>query len=1239
MSKVASLSKPLAFWSGCIAIVTGIIVLFGWQYNIEIIKSAIPGAVSMKPNAALAFILVGFAQLSATKSTKTAKYITIICSSLIISIGLFSLLHLFFNLDLGIENFIYRETALTHGTIYPGVMSLNTAINFILLGIIYFLIAFHKQIFTIQFSVVYILSISVFVLFGYVTHLEHLVGSIAFAKMPYHTALLFILICGGVIASTSQEKHLFKTLEQKLFIGFAFSIAIVLYIFLLSASELFPVNTERETANTTLRNVQMLKSLQNDLTDVENDLEQYIFSGDPKYLHKQLAKVEEFKKQIDNSLKKDTNNPSLQKTARISRQLLEISKNVNESLNRNSTIDAHSLLILQSLINQAHDLTAFNLEHQLATLAAINELKIQNYKIASYIKIIGILLQISLISFLFIYTKNNIEQRMQAEELYRKANAQLKNRVIEQRQMIGYSEKRYRAVAENTPLAICNTLMDGTVIYANQACVNLIGHISAEAMYQKGNAPFFIRNNGYSEFQHQLNSLGFVKNFELTGLTEKAEVKVLSVSAWLDNDIVYYIITDITEHKITENKLINTNLLLSFLIEINKINDVTQEDLLIDTCKAAVQAGKFTTAWFAKYNESNKALNLSYITGINSGIPDTISLNSENIPKKLLFVQEAMQSGVYKIVAEIPTNQPLFTKSDLPSEISNCFSACFPIKVSNLLLGCFVVHSDFPRVFDDNNIKLLAKSALDLEAALTQLQISGEQSAIELARKKLSLAVEQSPVSVVITDSKGRIEYVNAQFCAITQYTQAEIVGKTQGFIKSGYHDTSFYKNLWNTILSGNNYRGEILNKKKNGEVFWEAVLISPLKNEAGTITNFITVKEDITEYKKLIEELTAAKEKAEEMSRLKSNFLANMSHELRTPLIGILGYADILSTEFPDPDIADMALTITESGERLKNTLNMILDLSRIGSEQKLLNSKISNVIPLIQGSVETYTEIARKKNLVLNSVYSSQELLGFIDEDLFVDALNNIIKNAVIYTKQGGISITTSIEKSDDLTHIKIDVADTGIGIDEKDYTQIFEEFRQASEGLSRSFEGTGLGLTLAKEYIESMNGTISVASTLGAGSTFTIRIPLVEGVHSLSPEASNAPKEPPAISNMTEEYSILYIEDDYISQKVVSRMLHNRYLVDTANSGKAALEQVKNKHYQCILMDINLGEGADGTEVTKEIRKIPEYKEIPIIAVTAYAGSENKNKFLAAGCTDYISKPFSQKELISFIKKVLN
>lgn len=358
----------------------------------------------------------------------------------------------------------------------------------------------------------------------------------------------------------------------------------------------------------------------------------------------------------------------------------------------------------------------------------------------------------------------------------------------------------------------------------------------------------------------------------------------------------------------------------------------------------------------------------------------------------------------------------------------------------------------------------------------------------------LSRAIENSPAGVIITDAEANIEYVNRRYEEVIGFSSGELIGKNTSVLKSGSNNPGLYQDLWKKITSGQDWDGELLNKKKNGELYWEHALISPMIDAKGRTTHYIAIKEDITQKKEMERALIEAKEKAEEMNKLKSNFLANMSHELRTPMIGILGYSELLQTELQDnPELKELASVINRGGIRLMETLNLILDLSRIESGNLEINHAPIELNELLNESIRLYEENARRKDLSIGSNFLHESIKVCSDSRLLSLSVNNLIDNAIKFTVKGVVTISAKTKTIGENDYVVIHVNDTGIGIPEEKQQIIFDEFRQVSEGYSRSFEGNGLGLSLAKKAVEILGGTISVDSQPGIGSTFAIQLPV--------------------------------------------------------------------------------------------------------------------------------------------------
>ncbi len=367
------------------------------------------------------------------------------------------------------------------------------------------------------------------------------------------------------------------------------------------------------------------------------------------------------------------------------------------------------------------------------------------------------------------------------------------------------------------------------------------------------------------------------------------------------------------------------------------------------------------------------------------------------------------------------------------------------------------------------------------------------RKAAENRLKLLNRAVEQSTATVVITDKEGHIQYVNPRFTQLTGYTFDEIKGKNPRFLQSGNHTKSYYNELWKTILSGNNWHGEFHNIKKNNEPYWEQAVISPILDEKGEIAHFIAVKEDITEKKKMLEDLIEAKERAEESDRLKTAFLNNVSHEIRTPFNGILGFLSLMTKKGVSDLERDQYMgIINKSADRLLNTINDIVESSQIQTGQtsvKMTDISFSQIINEISNRYEVE---ASKKGLsfqIINKLPDHSTTL-VADRSKLLSILNKLIDNAVKFTESGSVKLEIDQLEND----YSFSIHDTGIGIPQEKLHTIFNYFTQVELSETKAFEGSGLGLFISKAYVDMLGGNIWVQSCKNKGTTFAFTLPIV-------------------------------------------------------------------------------------------------------------------------------------------------
>lgn len=501
--------------------------------------------------------------------------------------------------------------------------------------------------------------------------------------------------------------------------------------------------------------------------------------------------------------------------------------------------------------------------------------------------------------------------------------------------------------------------------------------------------------------------------------------------------------------------------------------------------------------------------------------------------------------------------------------------------------------------------------------------------------KSLELALDSSELGYYdINVLTGHVIY-NKSCLSMLGY-EKDTVKKDKDWWMSLIHpdDLENAERLWDDFMNFKSdiYQVEVRMRSSDGNYKWilDKCKIFELDKD-GKPLRIVGTHMDISQRKAYEEAILNAKEAAEESNNLKSNFLTNMSHELRTPLTGILGFSELLISELEDDEHKDMAELILKGGKRLTITLNSILDLSRLESNQLGMYCRNLDLVEILEDTVQKYYKSAASKGLKITFETDYDSLICNLDEKMTNDILDNLLQNAVTYTDIGSISIKLDITDNSDVKLAKLSVKDTGIGINPKFHGQIFEPFRQASEGLSRRFEGTGLGLTLTRKYTEMMGGDISLFSDEGKGAEFTVRFPFI----SYRCKSEKVKEVKPPVINKT-GINAVFIEDEIENFELLNMLLRPYMNLQHYSTGLDAIQKIKDDKFDLIFMDIGLKD-INGMEATRLIRQFDNYKETPIIAITAFAMAGDKEKILASGCDEYISKPFTRDDLFNVLRKM--
>jgi len=590
-----------------------------------------------------------------------------------------------------------------------------------------------------------------------------------------------------------------------------------------------------------------------------------------------------------------------------------------------------------------------------------------------------------------------------------------------------------------------------------------------------------------NSFKHLISAL----SKKGKGLAQIAEFRILKNGCniryiWLkfspvydeNNQLIRILgaIQDITERKkqeILTDVIYNISQAASDLTDFREFYIVIQKEI-----NKLVDANNMFVAF---YDEKEDALDVQYITGEVSSID---FVPAEGTISKLVITENC---------SLLLDNDTLldFDKRGKIKRVGKSSKTWLgvPLRKENDPFGVLVVQNyERDKAFNEEDQALLEFISLQLVSAIRSMQDSEK---IEV----LNNSVEQSPVSIVITNKAGDIEYVNPKFEQITGYSFAEVYGKNPKILKSGATPLKVYKDLWGTILNGREWKGEIKNKKKDGTDYWELASISPVKNKAGNISHFVAVKEDITDRKELVKELLLSKEKAEESDRLKTAFLANMSHEIRTPMNGILGFSELLrENDLNKNEINRYIDIINSNGRQLLDIIDDIITVSNLEVKQLKLNNRQFNLVSFLEKirlTIEMESRYIEKEHINLVFPVLKQEVYQIeADEGKMQQVLINLLKNALKFTSRGSVQLKLT-EMDDRMLFFQ--VQDSGMGISADMQEVIFDRFRQVDDSNTRSFGGTGLGLAISKGLVELMGGKIWLKSSLGKGSSFGFSIPI--------------------------------------------------------------------------------------------------------------------------------------------------
>jgi PAS domain S-box-containing protein len=843
----------------------------------------------------------------------------------------------------------------------------------------------------------------------------------------------------------------------------------------------------------------------------------------------------------------------------------------------------------------------------------------------------------------------------QAEEAINKAQQQLEEinytleqKVNERTALLAKSEERYKIIIEKTSQLVYDASIDSKKLNWYGAIEQLTGFTAEE--FANLDSKFLLNSIHPEDREFYLRKHNEAKraceHYEIEYRLKRRDghyVYVKDKGAYLSENqyglTIIGVLTDISSRKFAETLLRAKERSGRMLMELvlNTSDAITTEELI----NAAIKITSAYTEWPVIH-----AIMLSYNIYQNAS-PKSIWYSSSNKYEALVNHESLAQitelSPLQKKVMNDKhahwlkniLDDPNYSPHNLAHNAGLKSVFILPVTISNKVIALFEFYLERADLVDEYFFESIEQIGI-------QLGIIIERRTAEEELHKLHMAIEQNQSTVVITDKNGIMEYVNPKFTELSGYTAMEAIGMKAGMVKSGLHDEEFYRKMWNTIRNGKIWVNEVCNKKKFGQLYWEQVNISPIKNVRGEISHFVAVKIDITERKIAEEELRRAKEEAENANKAKSEFLANMSHEIRTPMNAILGFTELLSAKITDEQHRNYLDSIQSSGKSLLTLINDVLDLSKIDAARMAIHKEFIDPFLLFKDIEYLFSLKAREKGLDFTiEADPNLPITIHFDEVRLRQVMINLIGNAIKFTDTGYVKVKVHCKSgnsvnTDNLVDITVTIEDTGIGISAEFLKIIFTPFSQQDGQSTKKYGGTGLGLSITKRLIELLNGSISVESEQNKGTCFTVvfsdikssnmKVSTVE-ILTINP---NKIKFKPA--------TILLADDIENNRKYFKSVLQETELtIIESQNGLETYNYAEIYKPDLIITDLKMPV-LDGFELLKKIKSNPVLQHIPVVATSASASIEEKRKIQVHDFDGILIKPIQINDVFLELMRLL-
>jgi PAS domain S-box-containing protein len=553
-----------------------------------------------------------------------------------------------------------------------------------------------------------------------------------------------------------------------------------------------------------------------------------------------------------------------------------------------------------------------------------------------------------------------------------------------------------------------------------------------------------------------------------------------------------------------------------------------------------------------------------------------------------------------------------------------------------------------PRFFDGKPQEAMARradgSTFPVEVLVTEAEhdgagfylasirdISERRRGEELLRQseaQFRAAVETLGEGLLIADTHDRVVYVNSRMCQMAEYPPEEMIGHSVSELLLPEEERAAHEARHQLHMQGISEQYDLLLRRRGNDRFWAEINVTPFRDSRGRIVGTLAAVMDVTERKRIQEELVAAVDASEDASRAKSAFLANMSHELRTPLNAIIGYSEMLQEEMSDRELEDLMPDlhkVHDAGKHLLSLINDILDLSKIEAGRMDILTEEVDVAAVVQDVAATIQPQAVEGGNQVRVSCAADIGTMRADQTRVRQVLLNHLGNAVKFTENGKIDLEVEPAVLNGRPAVSFRIRDTGIGMTPQQIEKLFQPFVQVDDSATRRYGGSGLGLVISRNLCYKMGGDVTVESEPGQGSTFTILLPREAG--DVDIDRAKVAVEPETMVPTDGPATVLVIDDDGLVRDLLQRFLTREgFRVATASGGEEGLERARELKPSLITLDVVMP-GLDGWSVLKKLKADPELSRIPVVMMTII---DNPKLGYSLGAADYVTKPIDWRRL---------